>query len=305
MVFWESAAAVLFVAFILLHAYYQSKISEMKRTTDNARRKLEAREQALLAREKELEEERRDIPRRIWVGVLEKIESGAKNSFLDMVPLLQNLVTPDKEINPRILSAMRAHMTFTKPPSVQCKIQGEHGNVYDVSLEKCTCPDFINNRARKPCKHMYRLALELGLLASFDDSRISSRIVELDSQINSKLGALNKVQKKLDTVNRLLKEKSQKFPWLSRLYADYIALQEQQVADSLRTKARPALRASDELAKISREKHALQIRCKELEHQLDYLDAMFPWLKEFKERPPAAGIPFDIDKVVPGADIKP
>ena len=109
---------------------------------------------------------------------------------------------------------------------------------------------------------MYRLALELGLLASFDDSRISSRIVELDSQINSKLGALNKVQKKLDTVNRLLKEKSQKFPWLSRLYADYIALQEQQVADSLRTKARPALRASDELAKISREKHALQIRCK-------------------------------------------
>lgn len=37
-------------------------------------------------------------------------------------------------------------------------------NDYHVTLEECTCPDFQYNQARKkPCKHMYRLAMELGL----------------------------------------------------------------------------------------------------------------------------------------------
>ena len=31
---------------------------------------------------------------------------------------------------------------------------------YDVSLESCTCSSFQNTH--KPCKHMYRLAVELG-----------------------------------------------------------------------------------------------------------------------------------------------
>lgn len=34
-------------------------------------------------------------------------------------------------------------------------------NGYDVSLSSCTCVDFHRNR--KPCKHMYRLAHELGI----------------------------------------------------------------------------------------------------------------------------------------------
>lgn len=33
---------------------------------------------------------------------------------------------------------------------------------YEVSLESCTCGNFTGTR--KPCKHMYRLAVELGLI---------------------------------------------------------------------------------------------------------------------------------------------
>lgn len=32
-----------------------------------------------------------------------------------------------------------------------------------VSLEKCNCHDFQNRR--KPCKHMYRLAMDLGIFS--------------------------------------------------------------------------------------------------------------------------------------------
>lgn len=38
--------------------------------------------------------------------------------------------------------------------------QGSHGR-YETSLERCTCVDFV--RRKLPCKHMYRLAIELEL----------------------------------------------------------------------------------------------------------------------------------------------
>ena len=39
---------------------------------------------------------------------------------------------------------------------------------YDVSLGKCTCMDF--GRRRKPCKHIYRLAIELGIFNANADT---------------------------------------------------------------------------------------------------------------------------------------
>lgn len=41
------------------------------------------------------------------------------------------------------------------------KIRGK-SSTYDVSLESCSCPDF--QRRNLPCKHMYRLAIELGVV---------------------------------------------------------------------------------------------------------------------------------------------
>lgn len=40
-------------------------------------------------------------------------------------------------------------------------VDGSASIPYIVTLESCTCPDFIINKG--PCKHMYRLAFELGV----------------------------------------------------------------------------------------------------------------------------------------------
>ena len=40
--------------------------------------------------------------------------------------------------------------------------QGSSELPYEVSLESCTCGNFIGTL--KPCKHMYRLALDLGMI---------------------------------------------------------------------------------------------------------------------------------------------
>ena len=45
------------------------------------------------------------------------------------------------------------------------KIQSQYreGDTYDVSMHRCDCHDF--ERRKLPCKHMYRLALELGVVS--------------------------------------------------------------------------------------------------------------------------------------------
>ena len=49
---------------------------------------------------------------------------------------------------------------------------------YSVSLENCTCTDFL--RRHKPCKHMYRLAMDLGIFKVADEK--FSRLTETSKQ---------------------------------------------------------------------------------------------------------------------------
>lgn len=39
--------------------------------------------------------------------------------------------------------------------------RGSSGEIYETSLDKCTCVDFAINQS--PCKHMFRLAHEVGV----------------------------------------------------------------------------------------------------------------------------------------------
>jgi len=44
-----------------------------------------------------------------------------------------------------------------------CEFHGDHGDYY-VTLKSCNCGAFRQLRGRAPCKHIYRLAAELGLV---------------------------------------------------------------------------------------------------------------------------------------------
>ncbi len=63
----------------------------------------------------------------------------------------------------RIKSAKSAKLTPIKIDSADCYgyFQGAHGR-YETWLDSCPCGDFI--RSKLPCKHIYRLAIELGVI---------------------------------------------------------------------------------------------------------------------------------------------
>lgn len=81
----------------------------------------------------------------------------------------------------------------------------------------------------------------------------------------------------------------QTYPWLAQQVADYFFLVDSKLADELRTKKHPAVKAAGEVKKIAKERRELQVKCKEQEYQLAYYETLFPWLEEFKQLPPAVG----------------
>ena len=73
----------------------------------------------------------------------------------------------------RIKSAKSAKMTPIKIDTTDLYgyFQGSHGR-YETFLDSCSCGDFIRNKL--PCKHIYRLAMELGIIESNAESNINA-----------------------------------------------------------------------------------------------------------------------------------
>lgn len=97
----------------------------------------------------------------------------------------------------RIKSAKSAKLTPIKIDTDDCYgyFQGSHGR-YETWLDLCPCGDFI--RSKLPCKHIYRLAIELGIMneeAATDQNAIP--------EVNARKISLSET---LDIVETLSKE---------------------------------------------------------------------------------------------------
>ncbi|WP_432354245.1 restriction endonuclease [Anaerotruncus rubiinfantis] len=86
----------------------------------------------------------------------------------------------------------------------------------------------------------------------------------------------------IGSADKIISETSQMYPWMATLFADYLYMNDKNIAAYLRTKSRPALVASEQVSIIAKEKRELQKQCKMLEYQLNYYETIFPWLEEFK-----------------------
>jgi len=170
-------------------------------------------------------------------------------------------------------------------------------------LYSCTCPDYTFSA--KPCKHMYRLAVELGILLSVPNNVISSSLSALSSLASdirsterSVSAKSRELSKKQSEFAHLVEERKQNAPWLSAQIADFFRLQDMKIADSLETKRPPALKAAEDVRRISREKQQFILRAKQAEYQLHTFYSLFPWLEDYAELDlnESAQYVFDSDK---------
>ena len=83
----------------------------------------------------------------------------------------------DTDEEKRLASAQQSK---TSPLSVDKEHEtgvfyGSGKEPYQASLASCTCNDFV--KRKKPCKHIFRLAMELGIIdAAYKTGRILSLI---------------------------------------------------------------------------------------------------------------------------------
>jgi len=67
---------------------------------------------------------------------------------------------------PNIIKANRvieSDLEIDNLSKISCIVKNkDNGNSYTVTLNSCTCPDY--NKRKRPCKHMYRLAMAIGLI---------------------------------------------------------------------------------------------------------------------------------------------
>lgn len=100
---------------------------------------------------------------------------------------------------------------------------------------------------------------------------------------------MKRLSSEKEAFDRLRREKQQSCPWLANEFADYQHLEDMQLSRYLNQKARPAPTAAKQVAEIAKEKKELMLRLKLAEYQLNYYEALFPWLEEFKKLPPDVG----------------
>lgn len=278
------------------NAAYEKRLAEL----DAKERSLTSQEQALQHRAEILFSRESNVNAEVRQRFADTVKDLSGREYLSSTPVFQK-INHDPDTS-RLVSALSQNMKLKPPFDISACILGNGSEAYRVTLHSCTCKDFMMRR--QPCKHMYRLAAEVGALISFDTSELSMQLQSLIWQaqgLEARVSNAKEIQASLDgercAIQKIMDETSQSYPWLAALYADLIYAEEGKMEQEMREKRNPALSSADKLKAIRGEKRQLQMQCKALEYQLHFYETLFPWLEDFKELPPVeayrASIPSD------------
>lgn len=267
------------------NAAYEKRCAEL----DEKERSLASQEQALLHRAEILFSRESNINAEVRQRFADTVKDLAGREYLSSTPVFQK-VSHDPD-TARLVSALSQNMALRPPFDISARILSNSRESYQVTLHSCTCKDFQIHR--QPCKHMYRLAAEVGALLAVDTKELSAHVQTLlwqtqstESRLADAKKALASLDSERSAVKKIMDETSQSYPWLASLYADLVYLEEGKLEQDMREKRNPAISSADKLKAIRDEKRQLQLQCKALEYQLHFYESLFPWLEDFKELPP-------------------
>lgn len=248
---------------------------------------LSQQEFSLQEREKSLAVQQQRISDLVREKVVDTVSDIAHRSYLQQTPVFQALATgPDPR---KLSSVLTRNMQIFPPFEASAMIRGESGQVYQTSLHSCSCPDF--QARHQPCKHMYRLALELGCLLSFDSSLMKAEIGDLSLQLQDLRSTVADMEKTKDSLEKKVAKLNEQeevlssnltaMPWMAGMMADYLTYDMEALANSLDYGANK--QRDKKVATIREIRADAQRRiaeAKEAVYQLEYLKALYPGLED-------------------------
>lgn len=95
------------------------------------------------------------------------------------------------------------------------------------------------------------------------------------------------LEKEKDLIKRekIYNTKVSEIPVFSSILADQALIKDYISAEHLRIKKNPALRASEEIKKIAKQKRDIIQQLKTFEYKIKYYETLFPWLPELEDEP--------------------
>lgn len=265
-------------SFLILQQKHEKALASIDKKKDE----MKAEQKEFIRRQEGFEDEVKQATIRSAVSGAEKARA-----LISTHSVFKHLATYDFRENPRIYSAVTSPISIASPVHISASMNGSHGAVYKVTLDNCTCEDF--KKRGIPCKHMYRLALQFGLLMDFDSSVALQFIADMKKAKDaSEQAAENAIHKErfVELAEKIKADATLRNPWLASQLADAEALADQQLANSLACRRPPALKASKHVSEISKEKTRWMRQAKALEYQLSLYEALVPWLQDAADYTP-------------------
>lgn len=314
---WYLVVIPLFALFMYVRSLKgkERSLVEKANRLDQRASELDSREKILQKRSSELTQqsaaitqERQHLNDLVRTRTIELCRNIATRTYLRCTPAYQAVFNLHSDC---LRTVLNSSMFIRSPFDISAIIHSDSGESYSTTLYNCTCPDFLYRK--QPCKHMLRLALEVGLLLSVDTAPLQQEIRDLlnqrqtllqeSQQISNRMALFEKqrldseaslkekelaIQQKQQDLEQLLQEKQQSFPWLAKLFADRCSTYDEKLIAYLKEKdhAAPATAARIESV-VKQELRAWRTKAKQFEYQLHFYETLFPWLTEFKEVPPA------------------
>jgi len=122
------------------------------------------------------------------------------------------------------------------------------------------------------------LIKEIGSLKAFEE-RSLSQIKQLNAGLEQRHEKLNQREQALVTMAR---EKTAGFPWFANAYADFLHLQDLQVAEEMVNKSRPAYSSAEKVKEAAKRRREAEKIAKIFKYQIEYYESLFPWLADLK-----------------------
>lgn len=322
------AATIIIIMFFVLRSR-NKEIESLNERYKKQKTELDNTKKKLAVSQKSLDDFKDSIQDRVNVQLFSAINNFASKSPFNRTAVFKAISSVNLINEPRFIKAYEDNtMCLVSVPSVSAKVRGQSGNVYDVSLDSCTCEDY--RRRKQPCKHMYRLGMYIGALSVAYSRGIDYKIeeyIKLRDDTSEKIDLLRKETKRASrdaerNIAALKKEREKTLislrknnarflsklnkegynsAWIAKMYGDYYDMFIGDLIRTLENKVRPAHASASRIEKNCRaELRELAARAKHSESLVLLYESFYPNLPALCDMtaddiPPSLDEPLDIE----------
>jgi hypothetical protein len=112
-------------------------------------------------------------------------------------------------------------------------------------------------------------------------SKVDNIINKIQSLFEKTQGTLEEIKSIEFSINKIIEEKTQGFPWLADAISQYYEFRDLKIAEFLQNKLRPAVSSAGRVKELAAEKRDFQKKFIITRNLIKYYEVLFPWLSDF------------------------